>query len=82
MTNIDSITVNRSPTSDKEVSNKKYVDDSIGGNIVLKFNQTLEIYLKVSVGIATYILAKCKKIQLTDTTVIKSGNSGSTLLPY
>ena len=45
LTNLDSVTVNRNPTSDNEVSNKKYVDDSIGENTILRFNQALENYL-------------------------------------
>ena len=56
LTNIDSITVNRNPTSDNEVTNKKYVDDSIGDVTILRFNQILENYLKVSVGNDTYIV--------------------------
>ena len=83
LTNIDSITVNRNPTSDNEVANKKYVDDSIGdNNNVLNFNQSEDNYLNVSVGNNSYNLSNCNKIQLTDTTVIKSGNSGSTVLPH
>ena len=29
LTNIDSITVNRNPTSDNEVANKKYIDNEL-----------------------------------------------------
>ena len=50
LTNIDSISVNRNPTADNELSNKKYVDDQLDKNIILRFNQTLQNYLKVSVG--------------------------------
>ena len=52
LTKIDSITVNRNPSSDDEISNKKYIDDEIDKNTIVKFNQTLENYLstKVSVG--------------------------------
>ena len=58
LTNIDSITVNRNPTSDNELSNKKYIDDELDKNTILRFNQTLENYLKVSVGNDTYNLTK------------------------
>ena len=75
LTNLYSITVNRNPTSDNELANKKYVDDSIGSGNVLRFNQTLENYLKVSVGSDTYNLTKYNKIQLTDITVMRIGNS-------
>ena len=80
LTNIDSITVNRNPTSDNELGNKKYIDDSIGKGTLLRFNQTLTNYLKVSVGDDTYNLTKYGKIQLTDTTIMKVGNSGGYLL--
>ena len=80
LTNIDSITVNRNPNLDNELSNKKYVDDSIGEGTILRFSQTLENYLKVSVGNDTYNLTKYNKIQITDTTEIKYPNIGSDLL--
>ena len=81
LTNIDSITVKRNPTSDDEQSNKKYFDSELDKNTIVRFNQTLENYLKVSVGNDTYNLTKYNKIQLTDTTIIKTGNSGGYLLP-
>ena len=41
LTNLDSITVNRDPSSDNELANKKYVDDSIGqGNVLIQSNTT------------------------------------------
>ena len=80
LTNLDSITVNRNPNLDNELSNKKYVDDSIGESTILRFSQTLEIYLKVSVGNDTYNLTKYNKIQIIDTTEIKYPNIGSDLL--
>ena len=80
LTNLDSITVNRDPNLDNELSNKKYVDTSIGQGTLLRFNQTLENYLKVSVGIDTYNLTKYNKIQIIDTTEIKYPNIGSDLL--
>ena len=81
LTNLDSITVNRNPILDYELVNKKYVDDSIREGTIVRFNQTLQNYLKVSVGNDTYNLTKYIKIQLTDTTVIKAGNTGGYLLP-
>ena len=80
LTNLDSITVNRDPNLDNELSNKKYVDNSIGEGTLLRFNQTLENYLKVSVGNDTYNLTKYNKIQIIDTTEIKYPNIGSDLL--
>ena len=81
LTNLDSVTVNRNPTSDNEVSNKKYIDEELDKNTIVRFNQTLQNYLKVSVGNDTYSLTKYNKIQLTDTTVMKAGNNGGYLLP-
>ena len=63
LTNLDSVVVNRNPSSDNEVSNKKYVDDSIGECALLRFNQTLTIYLKISVGKDTHNSTKYDKIQ-------------------
>ena len=80
LTNLDSVTVNRDPNLDNELSNKKYVDDSIGEGTLLRFNQTLENYLKASVGNDTYNLTKYNKIQIIDMTEIKYPNIGSVLL--
>ena len=80
LTNLDSITVNRNPNLDNELSNKKYVDNSIGEVTLLRFNQTLENYLKVSVGNDIYNLTKYDKIQITDTTEMRYPNIGSDLL--
>ena len=63
LTNLDSITVKRNPTLDNELSNKKYIDDELNKNTIVRFNQTLENYLKVSVGNDTYNLTKYNKIQ-------------------
>ena len=82
LTNLDSITVNRKSSLDNEVTNKKYIDDGIDKNTIVRFNQTLQNYLKVSVGKDTYNLTKYNKIQLTDTTVFKAGYNGGYLLPY
>ena len=56
--NIDSVTINRNPNLDDEVSNKKNVVDSIEDGPILRFNQTVENSLKVSVGNDTYNLIK------------------------
>ena len=50
LTNLDSITVNGDPSSDNEPPCKKYIDDSIGKGTIVRLNETLENYLKVSVG--------------------------------
>ena len=81
LTNIDCITVNRNPSSDNEVSNKKYIDDELDKNTIVRFNQTLQNYLKVSVGNDTYNLTKYDKVRLTDLTTIRTGSWSGYLLP-
>ena len=79
--NINSIKINSTPTDNDHVSNKKYIDDELSKNTIVRFNQTLQNSLKVSVGDNTYNLTKYDKIKLTDMTIIKSGNVGSDALP-
>ena len=81
ITNIDSIAVNRNPCYDNEVVIKKYIDDEIDKNSIVRFDQTLQNYLKVSVGNDTYNLSKYDKIQLIDVTEIRYPNIGITLFP-
>ena len=59
LTNLDSVSVKKNPSSDNQLANKKYVDDSLGEGNNLRFNQTLQNYPKVSVGNDTYNLTKC-----------------------
>ena len=80
LTNIDSITVNRNPTSDNELANKIYIDDELDKNTILRFNQTLENYLKISVGDDTDNLTKYDKVQIIDTTNIGTGNAGTLVM--
>ena len=80
LTNMDSITVNRNPTSDNELSTKKYIDDELDKNTIVRFSQTLSNYLKVSVDNDIYHLAKYEKNYITDLTEMKAPNSGLYLL--
>ena len=80
LTKLGSITVNGEPTSNNELANEKYIDDELDENTVLRFTQTLQDYLKVSVGNDTYNLAKYDKLQITDTRLIKFGNTGANLM--
>ena len=82
LTYLDSITVKRNPNLDNEVPNKKYVDDSIGEGTLLRFNQTQQNYLKVSVGNDTYNLTKYERKPITNTTIFKAENTGMAVLPY
>ena len=81
LTNLDSITVNREPSSDNELANKKYIDDELDKNTIVSFNQTVQNYLKVSVGSDIYHLSKYDKIQLIDVPEIRYPIIGITLLP-
>ena len=45
ITNINSITIINNPTDDNHVSNKKYFDNELDKNTIVRFNQTLENYL-------------------------------------
>ena len=65
----------------EEVS-KKYVDDQLDENTIIRFNRTSEKKLKVSVGSDIYNLTKYNKIQLTDKTTMKAGNTGGYFLTY
>ena len=76
ITNLDSNTVNRIPCSDKELANKKYVDESLGSGIIFRFNQILQNYLKVSFENDIHNLTKYNKIQIIDTTITKYPNTG------
>ena len=80
LTNTDSITVNGILSSDNELTNKKYIDNELDKNTILRFNQTLQNYLKVSVGNDIYNLTKYDKTQITDITNIISPNTGGYLL--
>ena len=42
---LDSVTVNRELSSDNELANKKYIDDELNKNTIVRFNQTLSNYL-------------------------------------
>ena len=82
LTNKKSITIINNPTDDNHVSNKKYIDDELDKNTIVRLNQTLENYLKVSIGRDINNLTKYDKIQITDITTMKAGNTGGYLLPY
>ena len=79
-TYLDSVVVNRTRTSDKDLANKKYVNDSLAGGNILRFNQPSDNYLKLSAQNDVYNLTKNDKIQFTDTTIFKNPNSGGFLL--
>ena len=96
LTNINSITLNNQAVNDNQVITKAYVDQfhqenersrrDVGldfydeSSTLVRFNQTLQNYLKVSVGNDIYNLTKYNKISIADITEIKFPNSGDALL--
>ena len=68
--------VNRDPTTDYELANKKFVDVLLGGFNFSRFNQSKENILIVSVQKDLYNLSKNDKNQNIETTIINSTNSG------
>ena len=69
---LDGITVNRNPTIDNEVSNRKYVVDEINKNTIFIFNQSLQNYFKVTVANNDYNFTGDDRKKITDTTIIKA----------
>ena len=81
ITNINSITVNRNPISDNELSNKKHIDDQLNKNTIVRLkDDSNDNYLKVDINNISYNLQIYNKIQLIDTTKIIFPNNGSDLL--
>ena len=65
------MTVIRDPISNSELETKKNTDDQLDKKTIVIFNQTLQNYLKVSVGSDIYSLTNYHKIQLLDATIKK-----------
>ena len=82
LTKLVSISVNRDPSSDNELTKKEYVDDSIGEGSILRFDQTLQNYLKISIVDAMYDLTKYDKQDFRHTTVTENPNRGRYLLQH
>ena len=80
LTNLNGVVVNREPSSDNELANKKYIDDEIDKNAIVRYSQTLQITLKVSIGNDTYNLTKSDKIKITDITERRNPETGQPLL--
>ena len=78
--NLDSVSVIGILSSDNELIKKKCKDDELDKSTIVRFDQTLENYLKLSVGNNTYNLTKYDKIQMTDATIIKYPNTSEYLL--
>ena len=75
LTKLDSVIINRAPTSDNVVSIKKFIDNELGKNTIVRNNQTLENYHKVSNGDDVYNLKNYNKQEIVVTTIIKAPNT-------
>ena len=82
LTNINSITINNDPTDDNHVTNKKYIDDDLDRDTIVRLNDdSNDRYIEVNIKNSTYNLQIYNKILLTDTTIMKNSNNGGYLLP-
>ena len=82
LTNINCITINNDPTDDNNVTNKKYIDDQLDKDTLVRLNDdSNDRYLKVNIKNSTYNLQIYNKILLTETTILKNLNNGGYLLP-
>ena len=81
LTNRNSITINTTPTDNNHVSSKKYVDDELDKDTIVRLNDdSNDRYLKVNINNTKYNLQIYNKIPLTDTTITKYPNKGQYLL--
>ena len=82
LTNINSITIDTTPTDNNHVINKKYVDDQLDKDTIVRINDdSNDRYLKAKINNSTYNLQIYNKIILTDTTTMKNSINGGYLLP-
>ena len=81
LTNINSITINNNPTDDNHVSNKKYVDEVLDKNTIVRLNDdSNDRYLQVHINNTAYNLQIYNKTQIIDTTKLIFPNTGTDLL--
>ena len=80
ITNLVSFTVKTDLISDDEFANKNFVDDSIGDDDFLRFNENLKNNLKVPVGNDVYSFTKCDKRSIRGTTIIVYPNTCGNLV--
>ena len=79
--NINSTTINKKPSSDNEVSNKKYIDDELDKDTIVRLNDdSNDRYLKINIKISTYNLQIYNKVLITDTTILKFPHSAGSFL--
>ena len=79
--NINSITINNNPTDDNQVSNKKYIDDELDKNTIVRLNDdSNDRYLQAHINNTAYNLQIYNKTQIIDTTKLLFPNTGTDLL--
>ena len=80
LTHLNSITYKMFRSSDYELASRKFIDDAINEIIILRFNQTLQVFLKVRVRNYFNNLPKIDRKQITDISLFKYPNKGGWLL--
>ena len=81
LTNINSITINNNPTDNNHVNNKKYIDDELDKNTIVRLNDdSNDRYLQVHTNNTAYNLQIYNKTQIIDTTKMVFPNTGIDLL--
>ena len=73
--NLDSKSVKGDPNSDKKLANKNENDDKIDQRTLIRFNQALENYPRISTEDGVFNLKQINKY-ITDITVFKHPNQG------
>ena len=81
LTNINSITINNNSTDDNHVTNKKYIDEELDKNTIVRLNDdSNDRYLQVHNNNTAYNLQIDNKTQIIDITKLIFPNSGTDLL--
>ena len=80
-TNVNSITINNNPTDNNHVSNRKYMDDGLDKNTIVRLNDdSNDRYLQVHINNTAYNRQIYNKTQIIDTTKLIFPNTGTDLL--
>ena len=77
LTNINSITINNVPTNNNHVSNKKYINDELDKNTIVRLNDdSNDRYLQVHINSSPYNLQIYNKTHIIHTTKLFFPNTG------
>ena len=81
LTNINSITINNNPSDENHVSNKKYIDEELDKDTIVRLNDdSNDRNLQVRIINTPYNLQIYNKTQIIDTTKLIFPNTGTDLL--